>query len=170
MASKRYPIVKSILPAVVGLLALAGCSNAPAPQTESPASETGPVIRPLDVSPGDDPIATARTLDDAPDWVAVPQGTDCGSDTLDQGETLPSTGPDCLARAVKDGQGAHYAWAIPTVEGDPIVLFARTVDGGVEVVETTEFDTFGTPGWSSYRCDSPGDISFIGSCERVGDE
>ncbi|XVV08923.1 DUF4362 domain-containing protein [Actinoplanes sp. CA-131856] len=89
--------------------------------------------------------------------------TDCGTFTLDQGETLPQDAGLCLLTASREGRIARLSVTAPTVEGDPIVtVYATRPDGGVEVVEDTRADAYGAQEITREVCTGPsaGDHGF----------
>ncbi|XVU21730.1 DUF4362 domain-containing protein [Actinoplanes sp. CA-054009] len=82
--------------------------------------------------------------------------TDCGTFTLEQGRRLPDDAGLCLLTASREGRIARLSVTAPTVEGDPIItVYATRPDGGIEVVEDTRQDEFGTKEVTREICTGP---------------
>ncbi|MFI8631910.1 hypothetical protein ACIGEP_04850 [Microbacterium sp. NPDC077663] len=132
---------RGVLAAVVGVAVTAlmgSCASYPIPR-----------------APDGDPILAARALSDAPDVVRAGDAErSCGAFVLGQGEELPQESLTCLVQAANAGQHAELSWSSPTTEGDPIVSFAFTAEGGdVTVYETNAFDSYGGgQTWTQTSC------------------
>ncbi|MCU0153246.1 hypothetical protein BIU95_06075 [Curtobacterium sp. MCBA15_007] len=113
-----------------------------------------------------DPIASARTLADAPDWVSTPTGTDCGEVELETDGALPAESLQCLTDASGAGDVASLAWVRRTTEGDPTPYFVQTDGAGATVASTAAYDTYGQGGWHEYGCP---DIAALPGCSDEAD-
>ena len=112
------------------------------------------------------PIASARTLADAPEWVSNPSGTDCGDVELEADGALPGESLRCLQDASEAGEVASLQWVRWTTEGDPTPSFVRTGGAGATVASTAAYDTYGQGGWSECGC---ADIAALPRCSDVGE-
>ena len=121
-----------------------------APPTDPPAA------------PIDDPLRRAlddlgAAVDTAPER-AVVLGEDqwCGVDRADgvDSSIAPPEPGRCIVDATDDGRAAALVRVVPTIEGDPIVMVARTTGAGdaVEVYIDSSQDSFGRPGWTTLDC------------------
>jgi hypothetical protein len=82
--------------------------------------------------------------------------TDCGSFSLSQGESVPSTAVRCLVDAVDARQPAQLTATSPTVEGDMIpITYLAAANGEVEVVTDNRQDNFGQKIRTRMTCTGP---------------
>lgn len=186
--------LRDVVPAaasVVLLLGVAGCMGAlgggpldgspgaTAPTERSTGAQASPsstpsiVLRePDEPTPGYledfvDRLAESKRAGNAPDaFLARKQLFSCGEFVLDQGETMPAAGWDCLAEHVEDG--AELVEVVPTTEGDPIISYFRVgpeIDG-IEIFFDSSFDKFGSGEWEHQVCelDLSSGSAVIGAC------
>ncbi|PYY60650.1 hypothetical protein DEJ17_05720 [Curtobacterium sp. MCSS17_011] len=113
-----------------------------------------------------DPIASARTLADAPVWVSNPSGTDCGEVELENDGALPAESLQCLMDASEAGEVASLQWVRWTTEGDPTPYFVLTGGAGATVASTAAYDTYGQGRWSEYGCT---EIAALPGCSDEGE-
>lgn len=99
-----------------------------------------------------DPVPAVTVPDPPPAFTNRTELPDCGSITLDQGESLewPADIAECLA--IPEGGEAMVQY--PTTEGDPIREYYRVGPGvrGVEIYTDHTDDAFGTQAWTHQVC------------------
>ncbi|MBN0041792.1 hypothetical protein JN535_16650 [Cellulosimicrobium cellulans] len=143
-----------VIPAVLGLLVVAGCATTGTPAPADDAS----------TSPGADVVGEA-----APPSAFVNRDPldSCGDLRLDQGESVPDDAYRCLDDAA--ATGAELVVTLPTTEGDPIVNYYRVGPGieGLEIFVDATRDTYGSGQWAHLRCPAAESASEPGECRAA---
>jgi hypothetical protein len=83
--------------------------------------------------------------------------TDCGTFSLSQGDSVPTSAVECLIEAVHARRPARLTVTSPSVEGDPIPVtyIAGADDGRVEVITDLRQDRFSDGGRTRMICTEP---------------
>ena len=91
----------------------------------------------------------------------------CGTLILDQGETLDGTPEQaCMNAAILSMEGAELSLQWPTVEGDPIIEYYRSLpdDAGFELFTDSTRDAFDSRAWTLIRCTGVVTMNNLGNC------
>jgi hypothetical protein len=82
--------------------------------------------------------------------------TDCGTFSLSQGDSVPTSAVECLIEAVHARRPARLTVTSPSVEGAPIpITYIAGADGRVEVITDLRQDTFSGGGRTRMICTEP---------------
>jgi len=130
-------------------LALAGCAGGIA------AGDVTPVVTASDATVSAAPSPTAA---DGPAWFTSRTPLEPCGQFGPPNNTEPPDVPDAAWQCLvdPDADGAELVLTRNSVEGQPIVTYLRAgpdIDG-VEVIADNTADTYGSAGWTHYRCAS----------------
>jgi hypothetical protein len=144
------PAVKTLL--CVPLLALvAACGTGDTADTAGPGQPPTSAAGGSDAVPGE---AVPYDAAAAPAFVTErPELPSCGRYGVGP-RPLPQAVHDCFALALGGAEGAEYAVADVTIEGDVVVRYYRALPGstGVEVLVDSTRDRFGAQTWTRDDC------------------